>query len=106
LKTELAVGSISKDTESWQLPPPWTAEPESSIVFFSPTFIWFILETLKPFWDLQGNWALVIGLLSILSTLYGTGDFMMTWALAVARMAAAATMVDRKNMMVEVVVIS
>jgi hypothetical protein len=41
-----------------------------------------------------------MGLLSSLSTLYGTGDFMRTWAFTVARIAAAATMVDRKDMLI------
>jgi hypothetical protein len=69
---------------------------------FSPTAIEFIVETVKPRLDLHGNWSAVIGALSILSALYGTGDFMIMWALAVAKMAAAPMMVDRKDMMLEV----
>jgi hypothetical protein len=60
----------------------------------------FIVDTVNPFCDLQGNCDLVMGLLSILSTLYGTGDSMMMWALIEAKSAAAATMVDRIDMMV------
>ena len=73
---------------------------------FSPTAIEFIVETVKPRLDLHGYWSAVIGALSILSALYGTGDFMIMWALAVAKIAAVAMMVDRRDMvlMVEVMI--
>lgn len=76
LKTELAVGSVSVVMLSWHEPPPWTALPLKLRVCFSPTAMEFILDTVKPRLDLQGNWAAVMGPLSTLSTLYGTGDCM------------------------------
>jgi hypothetical protein len=100
LKTEFSVGSVSIVTDSWQEPPPWTAVPLNLIVCCSPTAMVFILDTLNPRFDLHGNCDLVMGPLSILSTLYGTGDSMMIWALTEAKNAAAATMVDRIDMMV------
>ena len=62
----------------------------------------FIVETVKPFWDLQGYCDFEIGPLSILSTLYGTGDFIVTCAFAIASRAVAAKM-DWKDMLVTVV---
>ena len=55
---------------------------------------------------MQGYWPALIGEVSSVSTLKGTGFDILTCALTVANMAAAAMMVDRKDMMFVVEMIS
>jgi hypothetical protein len=100
LKVVSAVGDWVKATDSWQSPPLWTAVPLKLMVCCSPTAMAFVFEIVKPFWDLQGNCEAVMGLLSILSTLYGTGESIMMWAEDKAKRAVAAKRVDLKDMMI------
>jgi len=103
LNLEFAVGVLSVVTESWQLPPPWIAEPLKDRVCSSPTFMLFMVETVNPRLILQGYCSAVIGALSSLSTLNGTGLCMIIWAFADAKRKAAAAVNAVRRDMVKIV---
>lgn len=56
-----------------------------------------MVETVKPKLLLQGYCDLVIGAVSSVATLKGTGCVIFMWALTDARRAAAAIIVDLKD---------
>jgi hypothetical protein len=105
LNLESLVGVVSVVTLNWQEPPPWMAEPLRVAFMGAPTAMEFILVISKPYWEWQGYCSAVMGAVSMraLSWLKITGSCMVMWALAAVARKAAAMMVDRKDILMVIV---